>query len=279
MTQVNPLTAQTMSSLEIAAFAGIRHDNVLRDIRVMLGELYPDTNHLKFEGVYLDAKGENRLMYNLPKRECLILVAKYSLPIRAAIIDRWLELEDTENLSTSEVLEELQQQFQDKLNQDYQDKVNNLVAEMNDTGDFMADSQAQGLIAEDVISSLKQELSDLREAVASLPDKRKTWVFTLDVRPVDSILKLYNHASFCNIEQLVGIALQWKFYLRYEDDAKLDMLLKDASVLLQTFAPVASFVLQKIVKLIPDMPGDPLTLKLVRSEAPLLTFVFKEYAI
>ena len=42
----------TMSSLEIAALTGKRHDNVLRDIRTMLEELEMDA--LKFEGSYKD---------------------------------------------------------------------------------------------------------------------------------------------------------------------------------------------------------------------------------
>ncbi|MDD9331005.1 MAG: Rha family transcriptional regulator, partial [Bartonella sp.] len=85
---------QTMSSIEIAELCGKRHDNVMRDIKKTLEEL----NALKFEevdfsGYYLDSKGESRPCYNLPKRECLILVSGYSTALRAKIIDRWQELE------------------------------------------------------------------------------------------------------------------------------------------------------------------------------------------
>ncbi|CAK00887.1 Rha family transcriptional regulator [Bartonella tribocorum] len=87
-------TVQTMSSIEIAQLCEKRHDNVMRDIKKILEEL----NVLKFEGVdfsgyYLDGKGESRPCYNLPKRECLILVSGYSTALRAKIIDRWQELE------------------------------------------------------------------------------------------------------------------------------------------------------------------------------------------
>ncbi|WP_375643935.1 MULTISPECIES: Rha family transcriptional regulator, partial [unclassified Bartonella] len=87
-------TVQTMSSIEIAQLCEKRHDNVMRDIKKMLEEL----NVLKFEGVdfigtYVDTKGESRPCYNLPKRECLILVSGYSTALRAKIIDRWQELE------------------------------------------------------------------------------------------------------------------------------------------------------------------------------------------
>jgi len=44
---------------------GQRHDNVVRDIEKMLAENEIDC--LKFEGVYLDAKGERRTCYSLPK--------------------------------------------------------------------------------------------------------------------------------------------------------------------------------------------------------------------
>lgn len=82
----------TMSSLEIAERTGKRHDHVMRDIRVMLEEL--GGNAPNFGGVYRDAKGQQRPCFNLPKRECLTLVAGYRVPLRAAIIDRWMELEE-----------------------------------------------------------------------------------------------------------------------------------------------------------------------------------------
>jgi Rha family phage regulatory protein len=90
----------TMSSLEIAAYAGKRHDNVVRDIKKMLREL-GDGNVLNFEGVYTDAKGEARPCFNLPKRETLILVSGYDVRMRAKIIDRWAELEAAVALASS----------------------------------------------------------------------------------------------------------------------------------------------------------------------------------
>lgn len=81
----------TMSSLEIAAYAGKHHTHVMRDIRKMLEGLEIDQS--KFGSVYLDAKGEQRPCFNLPKRETLILVSGYDVRMRAKIIDRWAELE------------------------------------------------------------------------------------------------------------------------------------------------------------------------------------------
>lgn len=81
-----------MSSLEIAELTGKRHDHVMRDVRNMLETLaVPDLP--KFGGVYIDGKGECRPVFNLPKRETMILVSGYSVQLRACIVDRWQELE------------------------------------------------------------------------------------------------------------------------------------------------------------------------------------------
>ena len=81
----------TMSSLEIAKLTGKEHYNVMRDIRTMLEGL--DFGDLKFQGSYLSAQKKQMPCYNLPKRECFILVSGYNIKLRAAIIDRWQELE------------------------------------------------------------------------------------------------------------------------------------------------------------------------------------------
>ncbi len=87
---------QTMSSVEIAELTGKRHDNVVRDIKSMLGEL--EIGHLKFEGTYKTKQGKPSKCYNLPKRECTILVSGYNIKMRAAIIDRWEELESSQSM-------------------------------------------------------------------------------------------------------------------------------------------------------------------------------------
>ncbi|EJF79097.1 rha family phage regulatory protein [Bartonella sp. DB5-6] len=83
-----------MSSREIAELCKKQHAHIMRDIKKMLEELNGSKSGLvDFIGTYVDAKGESRPCYNLPKRECLILVSGYSTALRAKIIDRWQELE------------------------------------------------------------------------------------------------------------------------------------------------------------------------------------------
>lgn len=82
---------QTMSSVEIADLTGKRHDHVIRDIKSMLADL--NIGAPTFGGTYRDSQNKDRPCFNLPRRECLILVSGYSVELRARIIDRWEELE------------------------------------------------------------------------------------------------------------------------------------------------------------------------------------------
>ena len=86
-----------MSSLEIAELTGKRHDHVMNDIRKMLEELGILTP--TFSGVRI-VRGKEYEVFNLPKRETLILVSGYSASMRASIIDRWQELEAQVTITT-----------------------------------------------------------------------------------------------------------------------------------------------------------------------------------
>lgn len=81
----------TMSSLEIAELCSKEHKNVIRDVRELLAGLKIEPS--EFSGNYQDKTGRSLPCFNLPKRECLILVSGYSVELRAKIIDRWMELE------------------------------------------------------------------------------------------------------------------------------------------------------------------------------------------
>lgn len=84
-----------MSSREIAELTGKQHAHVMRDIRAMLVELQGERAASRFGGSYIGADNTSRPCFNLPKRETYILMAGYSIPLRARIIDRWQELEAT----------------------------------------------------------------------------------------------------------------------------------------------------------------------------------------
>lgn len=85
---------ETMTSLEIAEVTGKRHDAVLRDIRSLLEQGVNAHNFVEVE--YKDKKGENRPMYQLTKKGCLILASGYNALLREKIINRWEELEKKE---------------------------------------------------------------------------------------------------------------------------------------------------------------------------------------
>lgn len=82
---------RTMTSREIAELTGKEHKNVLADIRTMLDDL--GLTSAEFSADLPDGYGRMQPGFNLPKRECLILVSGYSVAMRARIIDRWQELE------------------------------------------------------------------------------------------------------------------------------------------------------------------------------------------
>lgn len=95
-TSSDPLT---MSTKEIAELTGKLHKHVLRDARLMLIELHgedrlPSFGHTIIRPNPKGGPGIPTPVYNLPKRETLILISGYCLDIRAVIIDRWQELEE-----------------------------------------------------------------------------------------------------------------------------------------------------------------------------------------
>lgn len=86
---------QTMSSREIAGLTDKRHDNVARDIILMLNSLELDV--LNFEGIYFDSMNRQQTEYLLDKDLTLTLVAGYNAKMRYLIIQRWQALEANAN--------------------------------------------------------------------------------------------------------------------------------------------------------------------------------------
>ncbi len=75
----------------MAGVTSRRSNHVMADIRQMLealGKRLPD-----FSGHLPDGYGRPQPVFNLPKREALILVSGYSVEMRARIIDRRRKLE------------------------------------------------------------------------------------------------------------------------------------------------------------------------------------------
>ncbi|EIW9271354.1 Rha family transcriptional regulator [Klebsiella variicola] len=84
----------SMTSKEIAELTGKRHDNVIRDVRKMLDEIYPDGGLLSFEDTYVNTQnGETYSMYRLDRKHTFILVSGYCVQLRAKCYDHIQMLE------------------------------------------------------------------------------------------------------------------------------------------------------------------------------------------
>lgn len=89
-------TQEIMTSLQIAEVTGKEHKSVLRDIRNLIEGL---SNNNEIGGYtfvptyYLDSQGKKQPMYELNKKECLLLASGYDIVLRAKIINRLEELE------------------------------------------------------------------------------------------------------------------------------------------------------------------------------------------
>lgn len=84
-------SGQTMSSIEIASLTGKEHSKVMADIKRILNDVLIDD--AQFSGIYLDSMNRKQTIYNLPRRECDLVISGYSVKYRLVIIDRWIELE------------------------------------------------------------------------------------------------------------------------------------------------------------------------------------------
>lgn len=78
---------RTISSLEIAELTGKQHSNVMRDIRNLLSQGVAESNFGL--GPYTDANGQERPLFNLTPKGCLILASGYDAVLREKIIDRF----------------------------------------------------------------------------------------------------------------------------------------------------------------------------------------------
>lgn len=81
-----------MASLEIAEVTGKQHAHVMRDIRNLLSQGVAESNFGL--GSYTDANGQERPLFNLTPKGCLILASGYDAVLREKIIDRLEYLEN-----------------------------------------------------------------------------------------------------------------------------------------------------------------------------------------
>ena len=95
------LAKQTMTSREIAELTGKQHAHVMEAIRNM-EDAWVKVSQSKFRlAEYIDAKGENRPMYELSKTECLYIATKFNDEARAKLVLRWEKLETERGLDVT----------------------------------------------------------------------------------------------------------------------------------------------------------------------------------
>lgn len=159
LTIIETTNQAMMSSREIAEFTGKKHPHIVRDIRVILEQLYgikkddPNLVHNKNQIVKLtngvlstfDPRGYMTEI-SLDRRHTEILITGYDVKRRAAVIDRWFELESKNVASQHPV----PQSFSEALM---------LAAQLAKDNELLADQRDEAI-------RTKAQISDKREATA-----------------------------------------------------------------------------------------------------------------
>lgn len=84
---------ETMTSVEIAEVTGKEHKSVMRDIRTLSEQVTEKDGYRFVPMSYKDIYGREQPMFELGKKECLLLASGYDAILRAKIINRWEQLE------------------------------------------------------------------------------------------------------------------------------------------------------------------------------------------
>jgi anti-repressor protein len=99
------ITGETISSKVIAEITGKQHSNVMQDVRNLLDQLGDEKGGLTFQlSSYFGDNGKQNAMYELTKKEALLLASGYNAILRLKIIDRLEELEKIKPRTHLEVL-------------------------------------------------------------------------------------------------------------------------------------------------------------------------------
>lgn len=91
----------TMTSREIADLTGKRHPDVKRDIIKMLNELGKDVR--SFAHIYFDSMNREQWEFVLDRYHTEVLITGYDIQRRAAVIDRWFQLESGDSVPRFDV--------------------------------------------------------------------------------------------------------------------------------------------------------------------------------
>lgn len=180
-------TVATMSSREIAELTSKNHADVMRDIKSQLGQL---GDLSKFAEIYLDSMNREQPCYNLPRRECEILVTGYDVVRRAKVIDRWMELETGKNIpSTGNPLLDalVQTQLQQ---QELQCKVEGIESRVNVLG-----SKVDNMKTTDVVPNNMKT----RNQIAAMSD------YTLSSTKMKEVFRRYLPCKHYHIDTDYGI--------------------------------------------------------------------------
>ena len=94
MSELISFTGTTINSKVIADITGKQHSNVMQDIRNLIEQLGEEKRGLKFQlSSYFGENQKQNPMYELSKKEALLLASGYNAVFRLKIIDRLEELE------------------------------------------------------------------------------------------------------------------------------------------------------------------------------------------
>lgn len=91
----------TMSSEEIADVCGARHNDVVETIERLFGKGVLRESRKTTRRVKPKGGGRPKDVYDLTKRDSLVVVSGYDDEVRAKLIDRWIELETTTTSAVS----------------------------------------------------------------------------------------------------------------------------------------------------------------------------------
>lgn len=105
MQELMTITGNTISSKLIAEITGKQHRNVMQDIRSLVEQLNGEAE-LKFQlSYYVDVNNKQQPMYELTRKEALLLASGYNAVLRLKIIDKLEEFTNAKPRTHLEVLD------------------------------------------------------------------------------------------------------------------------------------------------------------------------------